>query len=158
MNIEIRNETIILPLPTEELVVEKEKKWRLCLPVEYKEFIMKYNGGSPAKNSFDYNNHSYAIVRFLCILKNVRENNMGWYDISVVESQIGERLTENEDLIGIEVLPIAELFAGDYLCLDFRKDKVNPTICVWNHEESSEFEPRTYLVADDFKEFLSLLY
>ena len=35
-----------------------------------------------------------------------------------------ERLTSNEDLIGCELLPIAELFAGDYLCLDFTKNTV----------------------------------
>ena len=54
------------------------------------------------------------MTTFLCILKNVQETQEGWYDISVVESQIGERLTDNEDLIVIEVLPIAELFAGDF--------------------------------------------
>lgn len=81
----------------------------------------------------------------------------GWYDISVVESQIGERLTDNEDLIGIEVLPIAELFVGDYVCLDFRKGIEYPSVCVWSHEESGEFDPITYRIADSFSEFIDML-
>lgn len=79
------------------------------------------------ENSFTCNNHEYAIGRFLCILQNIKEGDYGWYDIGVVETQIGERLTANEDLIGIEVLPIVELF------------------------------PVTYWVADSFEEFLCKL-
>ena len=52
---------------------------------------------------FECNGHGYAVTRFLCVLKNIRETQDGWYDISVVESQIGERLTDNEDLIGVEI-------------------------------------------------------
>ena len=73
------------------------------------------------------------------------------------KSQIGERLTDNEDLIGVEVLPIAELFAGDYVCLDYRKSKEKPSICVWSHEESEDFAPVTYKVADTFSEFVEML-
>ncbi len=111
---------------------------------------MKYNGGIPNEKSFECNKHNYAITRFLCILRNVQEDSKGGYDISVVESQIGERLTDNEDLIGVEVLPIAEVFAGDYLCLDYRADKTEPSICVWSHEESEDFTPITYKVADTY--------
>lgn len=149
--------TIILPTPTEELVSEKEKKWRLRFPEDYKQFLMNYNGGIPQEKTFFCENREYAITRFLCIIKNIKETNLGWYDIGVVESQIGERLTNNEDLIGIEVLPIAELFAGDYLCLDFREDKNMPRVCIWSHEESREYEPMIYCVADSFTEFLTKL-
>ena len=97
------------------------------------------------------------IERFLCILKNASDNQNGWYDISVVESQIGERLTSNEDLIGVEVLPIAALFAGDYLCLDFREKMQIPEVCVWSHEESEDFSPIIYKVADSFSAFLEML-
>lgn len=153
----IQDNTIVQPIPSTELLSEKEKKWRLVLPVDYKEFIVNYNGGIPNEKTFKCNKHNYAITRFLCILKNIRETQHGWYDISVVESQTGERLTDNEDLIGIEVLPIAELFAGDYVCLDYRKNKEKPCICVWSHEESGEFEPVTYKVADTFTDFVAML-
>lgn len=153
----IIDSTIILPTPTEELIAEKEKKWRLNLPEDYKKFIMQYNGAIPKEKTFYCNNHDYAVTRFLCILLNIQEREDGWYDIGVVESQIGERLTDNEELIGIEVLPIAELFAGDYLCLDFRENKNIPKVCVWSHEESGEFEPVTCFVANSFSDFINKL-
>ncbi len=55
------------------------------------------------------------------------------------------------------ILPIAELFAGDYICLDFKENKDNPSVCVWDHEESGELEPVTYKVADTFSEFVAML-
>ncbi|MED4236703.1 hypothetical protein P4689_08980 [Priestia megaterium] len=60
--------------------------------------------------------------RFLCVLEDSESDHInGWYDVEVIIAQIGERLTDNEDSIGIDVIPIAALFAGDFLCLDFRE-------------------------------------
>lgn len=153
----IKEESIIRPLPTLELVTEKEKKWRINLPEEYKEFILQYSGAIPCYKSFSCSEGNYKVERFLCILKDLNENEFGWYDISVVESQIGERLTSNEELIGIELLPIAKLLKNDYLCLDFGKSELNPSVCVWSNEESGEFEPVTYWVANNFEDFCNLL-
>jgi len=55
------------------------------------------------------------------------------------------------------VLPIAELLGGDYLCLDFREDNEAPDVCVWDHEESDDFEPVTYRVAGSFSELAEML-
>lgn len=43
------------------------------------------------------------------------------------------------------------------LCLDYRKSKEKPSICVWSHEESEDFAPVTYKVADTFSEFVEML-
>lgn len=43
----IQDNTIIHPMPTDELLAEKERKWRLVLPVDYRNFIVNYNGGTP---------------------------------------------------------------------------------------------------------------
>lgn len=56
------------------------------------------------------------------------------YDIDVTLTQIEDRLTDIEDLIGIDILPVAFLFAGDFVCLDYRDNRENPSVCVWNHE------------------------
>ena len=153
----IQDNTIVKPIPTDELLAEKERKWRLTLPTDYRNFVVNCNGGLPNERSFECNKHCYALTRFLCILENFQNTQNGWYDISVVNSQIGERLTDNEDLIGVEVLPIAELFAGNYVCLDYRKNKEEPSVCVWDHEASEEFSPVTYHVADTFSEFIAML-
>lgn len=153
----VQDNSIIKPTPSAELLAEKERKWRLVLPSDYKNFVMNYNGCIPNETAFECDGHEYAVTRFLCILKSFEESQYGDYDISVVESEIGERLTDNEDLIGVEVLPIAELFAGDYACLDFRENKDKPTVCVWSHDNSEEFAPVTYKAADSFSEFIDML-
>ena len=43
----IQDNAIIQPIPTDELLAEKERKWRLVLPTDYRSFIVKYNGGIP---------------------------------------------------------------------------------------------------------------
>lgn len=155
---EIKDETIIYPLPDDVLLSEKENKWRIKLPDTYKEFIKKCNGASPVKDSFMCNNHSYAIDRFLCILKVTGERADEFYDIGVVRTQLEERIVSDENLVGTELLPIAVLFAGDFVCLDYRNtDKKEPCVCVWNHEESSDLTPVTYFTSYSFEEFLNKL-
>jgi len=153
----IKEETIIFPLPTEELFERKEGFWRVELPKDFVKFMKTYNGGVPINRTFECNNHEYAVDRFLCFLKKPNNNQLGMYDIDVTLTQLEDRLTDNEDLIGADLEPIAALFAGDFLCLDYRKDRKNPNIVVWNHEESAELEPVTYLAAYNFTEVLKML-
>lgn len=153
----IKKDSVIIPLPDDLLIEEREKKWRIKLPMSYKNFIEKYNGGIPQENTIDLDGQKYIITRFLGIIKDITLNDLGWYDIGAVESQIGERLTDNMDLIGMEVVPIAELFGGNYVCLDFRETKECANICIWFHDESDEFSPVTKKIANDFDEFLKML-
>lgn len=153
----IEKETIIYPLPSDELFERKEKFWRVTLPKDFVDFMKENNGGRPVDGVFVCKNHEYVIDRFLCFLKNPRENELGMYDMDVTLSQLEDRLTDNEDLIGADILPIAVLFAGDFVCLDFRKDRKQPNVVVWNHEESGELEPVTYYVASTFSEFITMV-
>lgn len=155
MNVE--KGSIILPLPTEEIVSNEENMWRVKLPAKYKSFLIENNGGVPVEKSFIANNHSYAIDRFLCVLADTENNDLGEYDIDVTLTKIEERLMDNEDLVGVDLLPIAILFAGDYLCLDYGESKDTPKLCVWNHEESGELDPVVYFVANSFEEFVDSL-
>ncbi|CAN7537495.1 SMI1/KNR4 family protein [Rossellomorea aquimaris] len=154
---EFKDGSIIYPLPDDTLLFEKESKWRIKLPDSYKEFIKKYNGGIPIKDSFKCNNHMYAIDRFLCTLQVTGEREDEYYDIGVVRTQLEERIVFDEDLVGTELLPIAVLFAGDFVCLDYSKNGEEPTVCVWNHEESSDLNPVTYMINSSFEGFLNML-
>ncbi|WP_080874117.1 SMI1/KNR4 family protein [Oceanobacillus timonensis] len=51
----------------------------------------------------------------------------------------------------------ATLVAGDFICLDYRNSVKEPIVCVWNHEESSDLNPVTYFVSNNFEEFLKTL-
>lgn len=155
---EIKKESIIYPLPSDSLILKKEEFWRVQLPIDYKNFIKVNNGGSPEKKSFVFNNHSYAVIRFLCILEAPENIEISMFDIDVTWTQLDERLTDDGDLLGVALLPISVLFASDFLCLDFRESRNNPKVCVWDHENSAELEPVSYHVADTFDEFIGMLH
>lgn len=150
--------SMIEPKPNDEILNKEEEMWNIKLPKAYREYLIDFNGASPKKRSFLCNNHEYAVDRFLCVLENTEDSEYGSYDIDVVLTQIEDKLTDNEDLVGCELLPIAQLFAGDYVCLDFRKKTNRPEVCVWSHEESGELDPITYKVSESFEEYLKLLY
>ncbi len=151
-----------LPSPTDELIDKMQNYFQVRFPQDYLQFLKQNNGAVPIECQFDYNGHSYAVERFLCMLPNELLNEFveGCYDIGVVEAQLFDRLgtEEDEDEIGTFTIPIAVLFAGDFVCLDFHKDKENPEVCIWYHEMSVELAPYTKRIAGSFTEFLSMLY
>ena len=148
----------VLPLPTDEYLAKAESDWRIHLPDSYRQFLKTYNGGEPVESSFIYEKHQYAIDRFLSVLSDYKTNELGDYDIDVVWTQVEDRLTDDEDLVGVEKLPIAALTFGDLICLDFKKNPQNPSVCIWFHEESEEMEPVTETIADSFDAFVNMLY
>lgn len=100
----IDNKSVVLPLPTDYLFQRKEAFWRIKLPSDFIDFLKANNGARPLEASFKCNNYEYVIDRFLCLLEVPSSNNLGIYDIDVTLTQIEDRLTDNEDLIGVEVL------------------------------------------------------
>ena len=153
-----QDQSIIYPFPTDALLQEREVAWRVKLPDDYKEFIMRKNDFRLSKNLYALTNRSFLIERFLCILENTKENSLGMYDIDVVMSQLDERLFVHEDILGFELIPIVALFGGDFICLNYVEDSENPSICIWYHEESYELEPAIEFLANNFTEFLAMLY
>ena len=151
------DQSMIYPLPTDELLQEREVAWKIRLPDDYKNFIMRKNGFRPSKNLFSLKNRFFLTERFLCVLENTKDNPLGVYDIDVVMSQLDERLFVHENILGFELVPIAALFGGDFLCLNYIEDPENPSICIWYHEESYELEPAIEFVANNFTEFLDML-
>lgn len=149
--------TIVFPLPTDELLDVVERSLRVSFPETYRNFIKDNNGAVPITNMFNFNQHEYIIEKFLCILNESESDPVnGWYDVEVIITQIGDRLTDNEDLVGMNVVPIAALFSGDFICLDFRETE-EPTVVIWFHEESEEFSPVTQSVALNISEFFEML-
>jgi hypothetical protein len=100
------------------------------LPPDYKQMIKRNNGASPETKAFKVKSHSYALIRFLCILEAPENNEAGTFDIDVTWTQLEDRLTDDGDLLGVALLLIAMLFAGDFVCLDYRNSRDNPSVCV----------------------------
>ncbi|TCO68981.1 SMI1/KNR4 family protein [Marinisporobacter balticus] len=152
----IKNDST-LPIPSEERIESFEDYCGIKLPTEFKDFLRKSNGAIPVTNVFSYNDREYVVERFLCLLDEPQSDDVnGWYDIEVVLSQIDTRLTDDEDLVGANIIPFAALFAGDFVCMDFRNDNT-PSVLVWFHEESEDFNPVTVEVAESINEFFDML-
>lgn len=152
-----QNQSIIYPLPTDTLLQEREVAWRVKLPDDYKDFIKKENGVIPSKRYFHFENNEKVIDRFLAILAISGEKTEEYYDIGVVSTLLEGRIVFDEDNVGMQLIPIAALYGGDFLCLNYLEDTENPSICIWYHEESYELEPVIELVAINFTEFLVML-
>ena len=146
--------TRILPLPTEDLMDLKERRWRVKLPTDYRDFLKENNGGIPQKNCFWHDDKHYEVYRFLCVLLKVEKSE---FEINVVRTKLDNRLVYDENLVGAEIMPIAELKSGDYVCLDFHESRYTPTVCLWNNRSSVNHAPVTYPLAKTFTEFLEML-
>jgi len=153
-----QNQSIIYPLPTDALLQEREVAWKVRLPDDYKEFIKKENGVIPSKRYFHFRHNEKVIDRFLAILAVSGEKAEEAYDIGVVSTQLEGRIVFDEDSVGMQLIPIAALFGGDFVCLNYIEDPENPSICIWYHEESYELEPAIEFVANSFTEFLAMVY
>ena len=149
---------IIYPLPTDALLQEREVAWKVRLPEDYKEFIKNENGLIPSKRYFHFGNNEKVIEHFLAILAISGEKAEEAYDIGVVSTQLEGRIVFDEDYVGMQLIPIATLFGGDFVCLNYIEDAENPSICIWYHEESYELEPAIEFVSNNFTEFLAMLY
>ena len=152
-----QDQSIIYPLPTDALLQEREVAWKVQLPEDYKKFIKNENGLIPSKRYFHFGNNEKVIDRFLAILAISGEKPEEVYDIGVVSTQLEGRIVFDEDYVGMQLIPIAALFGGGFLCLNYIEDPENPGICIWHHEESYELEPAIEFVADSFTEFLAML-
>lgn len=152
-----QDQSIIYPLPTDALLQEREVAWKVQLPEDYKKFIKNENGLIPSKRYFHFGNNEKVIDRFLAILAISGEKPEEVYDIGVVSTQLEGRIVFDENYAGMQLIPIAALFGGDFLCLNYIEDPENPSICIWHHEESYELEPAIEFVANNFTEFSDML-
>ena len=152
--------SIYFPTPNDSAIANFEKRWRIVLPKDYKTFLQKYNLAIPIAKSFDYLGHGYFVVRFCGMIEEIKKarKEESDFDIDVIDAQLDDRLSEDRHSNETALMPIAELFAGDLLCMDFRNGSSNPTICIWYHEDSGYFSPSTGTIANTFSEFLSMLY
>ncbi len=151
----------IAPFPSHMRIQEFQQNYEVQLPSDFIEFLMKYNGAVPDKGEFNCNGHAYFIERFFCLLDNEifhSREDLAWLDMDAVIMQFEDLIIEDLDSDGMELVPIALLFAGDMVCLDFRVNPLHPNICVWDSEKSEDLSPVTYKAADSFTEFLNMLY
>lgn len=136
-----------LPPASRKSILSFESFYKIKLPESFLRFFENHHGAIPEKFIININGQDRVIERFLCLLENPsNEAIQGQYDIGVVITQIEDRLTDDEDMIGANIIPFASVFGGDFLCMDFRGSSEDPAIVLWDHNESDELEPITYTV------------
>lgn len=127
-------------------------------PPAYLSFLQRANGAKLRNNEVKDGGRPFVIERFLPILDDYKSDKRnGWADMAVVTSQLDARIATDPDDTRIDVLPIAALFAGDFLVLDYREKRDDPPVGVWDHEASDDFAPVVTPVADNFAAFEKLI-
>lgn len=140
-----------------ERIKKVEEYCHVKFPDDYIIFIEEYNVGLPEAHTFWANHKEYEIERFLGFVNDYQNSPVGEYDIAVVMAPIETYMTDNPDLIGADLIPIAKLTTGDYVCLNFKDNQEEPSVCIWSSTESEEFQPVTFEVADSFLYFAESL-
>jgi cell wall assembly regulator SMI1 len=138
-----------------EQIEEVEKYVGLNFPNEYKDHLLKFNGGQPTPNIFKFNQNS-------------RENlsNIDWF-LAIYDGEY-DNLKKEIEMVKIEekrmpehMLPIAHDPGGNLICIscDY-EDKGH--IYFWDHEKEVDYSvsddrdySNLYLIAKSFNEFIN---
>lgn len=149
----------ILAPPSAARITQFEEYYSIRFPEDYKEFLRGSNGAVPREQCFSSAAGEHVVERFLPLIENLGQHPV-WdqYDLSVVTSQLDARLADGSSDFALQLIPIAELFAGDFLVLDYRANKDSPRVAIWDHEASKDFAPVTHPVCATFSAFLRLLH
>ena len=126
---------------TYERIRAFEEKHNITLSVDYKDFLIKYNGGETPKTNFSKGAVQTDVRRFYGFTKEHSDSDL----LSVIESDLGEVL------ISKCKLPVATNSFGDYFVLNV-SEKAKGAISFVYHDNIQ----KEITVSSDFKEFVSL--
>jgi SMI1-KNR4 cell-wall len=147
----------ISPPPPLARIEKLQDSFEQRFPVGYLDFLKQANGAKLKNNVVKLGNSDFVIERFLPIVADPKNDPDGWADVAVVATQLDLRLVVDEDTTQLDLVPIAALFAGDFLVLDYRESRRAPKVALWDHEASDDFNPQTVPVADSFERFIKML-
>jgi hypothetical protein len=139
------------PLLTEIDIKRFEKDAQLSLPVEYKDFLLKNNGGSPERKFFaieDFANNPVGQVQlFFGINCEVASRNVVWNR----ETFLGR--------IPRDLLPIAREDGGNLICISIGGAN-NGAVFYWDHDAETFPADRNniYLISRTFLDFINGMY
>ncbi len=111
------------------------------------------NGGAPARPVFSERDR--LITFYLGVMdQESMKTTAREYDIGRLVGILGDRILIDDEY-EVPLVPFAEVFGGDYLCLDYRKTADQPSVVLWQHEESMALSPATVEVAPSLDDFLA---
>lgn len=129
------------PVLTEAEVCAFEKEIETSLPKDYREFLLKTNGGFPGlRCAYHFDGHELRIRQFLSLTPSQIDDLRG--DYSSIRHDISD-----------DLLPFANDITGDFLCLSLASGEVYRT----DAYSSGEGNQGLHRLADSFTEFCSQL-
>jgi hypothetical protein len=141
------------PPITEAELQQFEDELGILLPREYRDFLLAHNGGKPKPDTFNVDMDGFKntnrVICFLGIAPVTDHAAFAWY------------LKGYKGRIPHSLLPIAYPLNIDLICLSVHA-KDYGRVYYWDHNwEVTETEPdysNVHLVAENFTQFLELLY
>lgn len=126
---------------TSEKISEFEKKYDIVLSHDYKDFLMKYNGGETPKTNFSKGKVKTDIRKFYGFTEENQYSDLRF----VLNGGLGE------ELISGFRLPIATNSFGDYFVIRVSEEKNGEISFIYHDNPQVEIK-----IASNFKEFVSL--
>ena len=127
---------------SKDIIKSVEHRLQITLPDDYKQIVLKYDGGYPNPNHFKVG-EKVEIFNNLISLDGNECNN------------IYEVLEDLQTRIGDQLIPFAEDGFGNLFCFDYSDDK---SIVFWNHEKNYyEFKEATF-VCSSFSSLIESLF
>lgn len=137
------------PSISEERLAQVEERLGIEFPVDYRSFMLKYNGGEPSPNSFQFKEFDgdYTDSLVLMFLAIDSEKFNLEQEVEIYAGRIPDHL-----------VPIAADPFGNVICIAVAGPSAG-AIYFWDHEEEGDVlnNDNVYLIADTFTEFLDLL-
>jgi len=135
-----------------------EEKIRLRLPDQYKDHLLKFNGGQCQPNVFTYRESDV-----------VEESMIDWFlaiydgeDDNFIEYYITYKVEQNR--MPSYIIPIAHDPGGNLICISCREED-NGAIYFWDHENEVDYSvsddsdmSNLYFIAKSLSEFLDNLH
>lgn len=146
-----------LPPPPPTRLERLQTTFENRFPKAYLDFMDRGNGAKLVNNEVASAVRPFVIERFLPIVADPKTDPSGWADVAVVTTQLDARLVSDENATGIDLIPIAAMFAGDFVVLDYRENRTEPSVGIWDHEVSDDFAPKVETIAPTFSAFLSMM-
>ncbi|RAS80690.1 SMI1/KNR4 family protein [Priestia endophytica] len=131
-------------LPSEKLE-SFEQSQSIILPKEYREFLLKYNGGYPDPSIYKISDEQgESIVNIL-------------YGIGSMYDNLEKNCVIFDEILEIGFIPIGDDPSGNQICIGINK-KYDGQIFHWAHDEEHCGMKNMYFLASNFNDFLDSLY
>ncbi|MBX2926822.1 MAG: SMI1/KNR4 family protein [Saprospiraceae bacterium] len=144
MKIEIKNQGELL---SEKSLKEYERRLPLKIPNQYRDFMLKINGGMPTLGFFkiiDGNwSEEISVERFLGKNSNV------YFDIAY-------NIQLNKSILPRGFFPIALVGGSSLVCIQTRGNEKGK-VYFWDSQEIDGKLNKTYFIANSFNEFIVIL-